>query len=136
MFVWVKPCKFAVVVSIGQNIKAKKKRKKDRQQDEKQNFLVLGDLVKSSNKLFIKSQRLFFFLPTEKNMMEWPRDTPCNVTEIKNNEMMKSFLVEWSCNHWFFSKKIFYIRKIRKKWCFRKFDHNRKNHKTHWGECR
>ena len=66
MFVWVKPCKFAVVVSIGQNIKAKKKRKKDRQQDEKQNFLVLGDLVKSSNKLFIKSQRLFFFLPTEK----------------------------------------------------------------------
>ena len=52
-------------------------------------------------------------------MMKWLRDTPCNVTEIKSNEMMKLLLVEWSCNHWFFSKKIFYIRKIRKSDVFR-----------------
>ena len=37
-----------------------KKRKEDREQSEKQNFLALGDLVRSSNKVFIKSQRLFF----------------------------------------------------------------------------
>ena len=38
----------------------RKKRKKEREQDEKQNFLVLGDSLRSSNKIFIGSQRSLF----------------------------------------------------------------------------
>ena len=40
-----------------------KKRKEDREQSEKQNFLALGDLVRSSNKVFKKSKVVF--LPAE-----------------------------------------------------------------------
>ena len=47
--------------------------------------------------------------------MEWPRDILCNVTEIRNNEMIQLFLVERSWNQWFLSKKIFCIRRFRKK---------------------
>ena len=46
---------------------------------EKQHFLTLGDLVKSSNKVFIKSNGFRFcfarfFAPTAEYMMEWLRD--------------------------------------------------------------
>ena len=58
-FEQVKSCKFAVVVSVGQKAKTKKKQKKDRKQTEKQNFLALGDLVRSSNKVFIENNSLF-----------------------------------------------------------------------------
>ena len=40
------------------------------EQREKQNFLALGDLVRSSNKVFIESQRLFFFCQQKEDMME------------------------------------------------------------------
>ena len=42
----------------------------------------------------------------------------CNAIEIKNNEMIQSFLVETSWNQWFLSKKIFCIRRFRKKKMF------------------
>ena len=73
----------------------KKKRKKERDQAEKQNFLALGNLVRSSNKVFIESQRLFLCQQKE-DMIEWQRDRLCNVNEIKNNEMIQSFLIESS----------------------------------------
>ena len=40
----------------------KRKRKKDRKQTEKQNFLALHDLVRSSNKVFIESNSFRFWL--------------------------------------------------------------------------
>ena len=70
-------------------------------------------LVSSSNKVFIKSQRLF--LKEKIHDGEWPKDRLCNVIEIKNNEMIQLFLVERSWNQWFLSKKIFCIRRFRKK---------------------
>ena len=48
----VKPCKFAVRVSIDKKTKTKKTNK-DIKQREKQNFVALGDLVKSTKKVFI-----------------------------------------------------------------------------------
>ena len=47
------------MVSIGQKTKTKKQ-KKDREQREKENFVALGDLVRTRNKFFIEIQRLFF----------------------------------------------------------------------------
>ena len=111
------------MVSIGQ------KRKKNREQAEKQNFLPLSDLVRSSNKVFIESHRLFFCQQKE-DMMEWPRDRLCNVIKIKNNEMIHSFLVERCWNQWFFPKKIFCIRRFRKK-ILLEISHNHKDRKTH-----
>ena len=32
--------------------------------------------------------------------MEWLRDGLFNVTDIKNNEMVQSFLGGWSWSHW------------------------------------
>ena len=86
-----------MVVSKGQQAETKEKKKKERARDqaEKQNFLALGNLVKSSNKVFIESQRLFLCQQKE-DMIEWPRDRLCNVNEIKNNEMIQSFLIESS----------------------------------------
>ena len=57
----------------------RKKQKKDRKQTEEQNFLALGDLVRSSNKVFIESNSFrswlaSFFAPTAAYMMEWLRD--------------------------------------------------------------
>ena len=49
-------------------------------------------------------------------MIEWPR--LCNVIEIRNNEMIQSFLVEMSCNQWFLPKKTFCIRIFSKKKMF------------------
>ena len=65
------------MVSIGQKRK-RKKQKKGRKQTEKQNFLALGDLVRSTNKVFIESNSLrfwlaSFFAPTATYMMEWLR---------------------------------------------------------------
>ena len=48
----MKPCKFTVVVSIGLTTKTKKNKKKSRKMTEKQNFLALGELVRSSNKVY------------------------------------------------------------------------------------
>ena len=74
--------------------------------------------MRSSNKFFSESQKLFFFCQQKEDMMEWPRDSLCNVIEIKNNEMIQLFLVERSWNQWFLSKKIFCIRRFRKKKMF------------------
>ena len=98
------------MVSVGQKTK-------DREQPKKQNFLVLGDLVRSSNKVFIESQRLLFCQQKE-DIMEWLRDRICNVIEIKNNEMIQSLLVERSWNQWFLSKNIFCIRRFIKEKMF------------------
>ena len=98
-FEWAKPCKFAIVAKK----RKRKKRKKDREQAEKQNFIALADLVRSRNKVFIESQRLFFCQQKE-DMMEWPRHRIWNVIEIKSNEMIQSFLLERSWNQWFLSK--------------------------------
>ena len=68
------------MVSIGQKAKTKKnKRKADGKQTEKQDFLALGDLVRSINKVFIESNSFRFWLarffaPTGAYMMEWLRD--------------------------------------------------------------
>ena len=43
-----------------------KKLKKDREQTEKQNFLALGDVVRSSNKIFMGSQSCFSFANRKK----------------------------------------------------------------------
>ena len=66
------------LASIAQKAKTKKQ-KKDRKQTEKQNYLALGDLVRSSNKVFIESNsfRLWlasFSAPKLAHMMEWLRD--------------------------------------------------------------
>ena len=58
-FELVKPRKFGVVVSIGQKKMKKTKQKKDKKQRDKQKFLALGDLVRSSKKAFIKGNSLF-----------------------------------------------------------------------------
>ena len=63
------------MVTIGQKAKTKKKQKKD----IKQVLGDLGDLVRSSNKVFIESNifRFWFasfFAPTAAYMMEWLRD--------------------------------------------------------------
>ena len=96
----------------------KKKNERKTEQAEKHNFLTLGDLVRSSNKIFIGSQRFFFFCQKKEDMMEWPRDRLCNITEIKNIEMIQLFLVERSWNQLFLSKKIFCIRRFRKQKMF------------------
>ena len=84
------------MVSNGQQAETKKKKlKKERDKAEKQNFLALGNLVRSCNKVFIESQRLFLCQQKE-DMIEWQRDRLCNVNEIKNNEMIQSFLIESS----------------------------------------
>ena len=57
-FNWFKPGRFAVVASTDQKTKTKKW-KKDRKQTEKQNFLALGDLMRSSHKVFIEGHSLF-----------------------------------------------------------------------------
>ena len=90
-----------------------KNRKKDREQAEKQNFLTLGDLVKSSNKVFIKLRR--FFCQQKEDMMEWLWDRLCNVIEIKNNEKIQSFLVERTWNQWFFFEEDFLHQETQKK---------------------
>ena len=51
--------------------------------------------------------------------------------EIKNNEMIRSFLVERGRNQLFLSKKISSSGDSKKRRCFWKFDHNHKDHKTH-----
>ena len=54
----VKPCKFAAVVSIGQKTKTKKTKKRQKAGRQK-NFLKLGDLVRSNNKVFIEGGSFF-----------------------------------------------------------------------------
>ena len=104
--------------------KTKKKQKKDRKQTEKQNFLVLGDLVRSTNKVFIESNSLrfwlaSFFAPTATYMMErlrgkvmWQR-----LTKIRY------FLSRKELETVVFVKEEFLLEKIQKKRCFRIFDH-------------
>ena len=91
-----------------------KKRKRKKRKKDRENFLGLGDLVRRSKKVFIESQRLLFCQQKEE-MMEWPRDRLCNVIEIKNNEIIQLLLVERSWNQWFLSRKVFCIRRFRKK---------------------
>ena len=94
------------------------KKTKERQRANREtDFVALGDLVRSSNKVFIESQRLFFCQQKE-DMVEWLRDRLCNVTEIKNIEMIQSFLVERSWNQWLLSKKVLCTRRCRRKKMF------------------
>ena len=46
----------------------------------------------------------------------------CNVIEIKNNEILLSFLVERSWNQWLLSKKSSAQEDPGKRRCFRRFD--------------
>ena len=57
-FQWVKPWKFAVVISIGQKTKTKK-RKKVIKHREKQKFLALGDLMRCTKEVSIEGNSLF-----------------------------------------------------------------------------
>ena len=50
--------------------------------------------------------------------MEWLTDRLFKVIEIKNNEMIESFIVERSWNQWFLSKKSFCTRRSRRKKMF------------------
>ena len=74
--------------------------------------------MRCNNKVFIESQGLFFFCQKKEDTMKWSRDRLCNMIEIKNNEMIHLLLVERSWNDWFLSKKIFCIRRFRKKKMF------------------
>ena len=57
-------------VRVSQTLQICEKRKtRKKEQPEKQNFLALGDLVRSSNKVCIESERLFL-LPTERGMAD------------------------------------------------------------------
>ena len=68
------------------NKKTPKKQKKVR----KQNFIVLGDLIRSSNKVFIEARSLF---PCQQQNW-WNGWEIYNVIEIKNNDMLQLFLGE------------------------------------------
>ena len=72
---WVKPCKFAVVVSIGQKTKTKKTKERHKVEEE-QKFLALGDLARSRKKVFIEDLFLarWFLRQQQTYMMEWLRD--------------------------------------------------------------
>ena len=114
---WLKPCKFAVVVSIGQKTKIKKTEERQKQ-TEKQN---LGVATRFSSKAKASS-------PSE-DKIDWLIDWLCNRIEIKNNEMIQSFLVGRSWNQWFLLNKNFCTRRSRKK-CFRRFDHKTNERKV------
>ena len=110
--------KFSVVVSIGQKSKIKKKRK-DRKQTEKQNFLALGDLVRSSNKVFIESNSFrfwvaSFFAPRAAYMMEWLRDKVMWQRLTK----MRYFLSSCCCR-----RRVSAQENPEKRRCFWIFDH-------------
>ena len=123
-FEWVKARKFSVVASIGQKAKTRKQRK-DREQIEKQSFLTLGDLVKSSNKVFIKGSSLFI-----SQQQTWCNNWKIrNVIEIKNNEIFRLFLVEKSWNQWFLSPKSFCIGRYGNRRSFQDLTTN-----LHWEE--
>ena len=100
------------VLNRPENENEKNERKRATQETEFSYVRWLGK--EYSNKVFIECQRLFF-CQQKKDMMQWPRGRLCNVIEIKNNEMIQLFLVERSCNQWFLSKKVFCIRRFRKK---------------------
>ena len=74
--------------------------------------------MRSSNKVFIESQS--FFANRRHDEMAGLTDRLCNVIEIKNKEMIQSFLVERSWNQWFLSKKSFCTRRSREKKIFSK----------------
>ena len=57
-FEWVKTCRFAVVSKQAKK-KTRKKQKRNQNQTQKRKFLVLGDLVRSSNVIFIEGHSLF-----------------------------------------------------------------------------
>ena len=104
------------MVWIVQKRKQKQKERK-REQTGRQNFLSLvtwwGVAIKFSWKI-----DGCFFCQQKEDMMEWPIDKICNVTEIKIIETIQSILVERSWNQWFLPKRIFYIMRFRKKKIF------------------
>ena len=54
-----------------------------------------------------------------------------NVTEIKINEIIQSFLVERAGISGFRRRRFSALGDSEKRGCFRRFDHNHKDHKTH-----
>ena len=115
---WVKPWKFAVIVSIDQKTKTKKIKRRQRANRETK-FSRVRWLGEEQQYSFYQKPKLVIFLQTE-DMMEWLIDRLCNVIEIKNNEMIQSFVVERIWNQWFLSKKIFCTSRSRKKKMFSK----------------
>ena len=100
------------MVTIGQKAKTKKKQKKD----IKQVLGDLGDLVRSSNKVFIESNifRFWFasfFAPTAAYMMEWLRDKVMWQRLTK----MRYFLSRKEQESVVFVKEEFPHKKIQKK---------------------
>ena len=85
---------------------------------KKQNFLALGDLVRNSNKVFIKRNSLFlahyFLCQQQTYMMEWLRD---NVMWLRLTTI-RYFLSRKKQEPLFLSKKSFYTRRSRKKKIF------------------
>ena len=87
---WIKPCKFAVEVSIDQKKKTKKQ-KKDRKQREKNIFLALSDLVRSSNKVFMEEHSLFI---RQQQTHWWIASEIFIMIKIQNNEMLQSNFID------------------------------------------
>ena len=79
----------------------RKKQKEDRKQTEKQNFLALGDQVRSSNNVFIESN----------NMMEWLKDK----VMWKRLTKMRYILSRKEQKSVVFVKEEFLHKKIQKK---------------------
>ena len=79
----------------------RKKQKEDRKQTEKQNFLALGDQVRSSNNVFIESN----------NMMEWLKDK----VMWKRLTKMRYILSRKEQESVVFVKEEFLHKKIQKK---------------------
>ena len=103
----------------------RKKQKKDRKQTEEQNFLALGELVRSSNKVFIESNSFrswlaSFFAPTAAYMMEWLRDKVMCQRLTKNEILFKQKGVGISR---FCQRRVFAQEDPEKRRCFRMFDH-------------
>ena len=53
------------------------------------------------------------------------------MTEIKINEIIQSFLVERAGISGFRRRRFSALGDSEKRGCFRRFDHNHKDHKTH-----
>ena len=102
-FEWVKPCKFVVVVSIGQKVKTKIAKESQRVSRET-DFSRVRWLGEEWRWGFPPKSKVVFCEQKEDMIHDrmaerWPN----------SSEMVQLFLVERSWNQWFLSKKIFCI---------------------------
>ena len=93
----------------------RKKRKKDIKKREKQNFLPLGALARSSEKVFIEGNSLFltcqFLRQQQTYMMEWLRDKAM----LLRLTTLRYFLSRKEQESVVFVKEEFLLQKIQKK---------------------